>query len=108
MVPIQPVVLRHLMVRILLYPLLHRDLPSFSQGAVGAVPETATNPTEPTRSTLETAKDYIGVGWSLAQMLLKKTPDAVDTNPVKMAFGLAKIILQLKDVRRQFFSRFRC
>ena len=32
-------------------------------------------------------------------MLLKKTPDAVDTNPVKIAFGLAKIILQLKEVR---------
>jgi hypothetical protein len=46
------------------------------------------------------AKDYIRVGWSLTQMLLKKTPDAVDTNPVKIAFGLAKIILQLKEVRR--------
>jgi len=45
------------------------------------------------------AKDYIGVGWSLTQMLLKKAPDAVDVNPVKIAFGLAKIVLQLKEVR---------
>ena len=75
------------------------SLPNFSE-AVSTVPETATNPAEPTYSTLEKAKDYIGVGWSLAQMLLKKTPDAVDTNPVKIAFGLAKIVLQLKEVRR--------
>jgi hypothetical protein len=63
-----------------------------------------TDPAEPTHSTLETARDYIGVGWSLGQMLLKKVPDVVGTNPVKLAFGLAKIILELKGVRRQFFS----
>jgi len=112
MMPTQPVVLRNLMVRILPYPSLHRNFVllayQFSQGAVGAVPETATNPAEPTRSTLETAEDYIGVGWSLAQMLLKKIPGVVDTNPVKIAFGLAKAILELKEVRRQFFSRVCC
>jgi len=101
--PTQPVVLRNL-VRILPYPRLHLNCVLLayhvSQEAVGTVPMTATNPAEPTRSTLETAKDYIGVGWSLAQMLLKKTPDAVDLNPVKIAFGLAKIVLQLKEVRR--------
>jgi hypothetical protein len=31
-------------------------------------------------------------------MLLKKLPDAVDSNPVKVAFGIAKIILQIKEV----------
>jgi len=31
-------------------------------------------------------------------MLLKKVPDVVDGNPVKVAFGIAKIILQIKDV----------
>ena len=101
--PTQPVVLRNLMVRILPYPSLHRNCIllayEVSQEAVGTVPETATNAAEPTRSTLKTAKDYIGVGWSLVQMLLKKTPDAVDINPVKIAFGLAKIVLQLKEVR---------
>ena len=100
------------MVRILPYPSLHRNfvLPAYqvSQEAVGTVPETATNPAEPTRSTLETARDCIGVGWSLAQMLLKKIPDVVDTNPVKIAFGLAKIILELKEVRRHFFSPVCC
>ena len=72
-------------------------------GATSSVPNTETNPAEPNLSTLETVKDYIGVGWSLTQMLLQKTPDAVDTNPVKIVFGLAKIILQLKEVCRQFF-----
>jgi hypothetical protein len=99
------------MVRIVPYPLhLNCVLLAYQvpQEAVVTVPETATNPAEPTRSTLEKAKDYIGVGWSLAQMLLKKIPDVVDTNPVKIAFGLAKIILELKEVRRQFFSRVCC
>jgi len=100
----QSVVLRNLMVRILPYPSLHRSCVllsyQFSQEAVGTVPETTTNPAEPIHSTLETVKNYIGVGWSLTQMLLKKAPDAMDANPVKIAFGLAKIILQLKEVRR--------
>ena len=112
MMPTQPVVLRNLMVCTPPYPSLRHTCVllayQVSQEGVGTVPETATNPAKSTPSTLEKAKDYIGVGWSLAQMLLKKTPDAVDTNPVKIAFGLAKIVLQLKDVRRQFFSRVCC
>ena len=31
-------------------------------------------------------------------MLLKRLPDALDTNPVKIAFGIVKIVLQIKDV----------
>jgi hypothetical protein len=33
-------------------------------------------------------------------MLLKRLPDAVDVNPVKVASGIIKIVLQIKDVRR--------
>jgi hypothetical protein len=33
-------------------------------------------------------------------MLLKKVPEAVDSNPAKIIFGLARIALQIKDVRR--------
>ena len=33
-------------------------------------------------------------------MLLKRLPDAVDTNPLKIASGIIKIVLQIKDVRR--------
>ena len=110
--PTQPVILHNLMVRTPPYPSLRRTCVllayQVSQEGVGTVPETATNPAEPTASTLEKAKDYIRVGWSLAQMLLKNIPDVVDTNPVKIAFSLAKVILQLKEVRRQFFSRVCC
>ena len=33
-------------------------------------------------------------------MLLKRLPDALDTNPAKIAFGIVKIILEIKNVRR--------
>ena len=32
-------------------------------------------------------------------MLLKRLPDVVDPNPVKIAFDIVKIVLQIKDVR---------
>jgi hypothetical protein len=34
-------------------------------------------------------------------MLLKRLPDAVDANPAKIAVGIVKIVLQIKDVRRR-------
>jgi hypothetical protein len=39
-------------------------------------------------------------------MLLKRLPDAVDANLAKVAVGIAKIVLQIKDVRRR--SSHRC
>jgi hypothetical protein len=45
-------------------------------------------------------KDIAVVAWSFTEMLLKRLPDAVDTNPAKIAFGIVKIVLQIKDVRR--------
>jgi len=39
-------------------------------------------------------------------MLLKRLPDAVDTNPAKIAFGIVRIVLQIKDVRRYSSHRF--
>jgi len=50
-------------------------------------------------------KAYAAVALSFTTMLLKRLPDAVDTNPVKMAFGIIKIVLQIKDVRRRFSHR---
>ncbi|KAF9475687.1 hypothetical protein BDN70DRAFT_813655 [Pholiota conissans] len=38
-------------------------------------------------------------------MLLKRLPDAVDANPAKVAVGIVKIILQIKDVRLYFGHR---
>jgi hypothetical protein len=40
------------------------------------------------------------VALSFTTMLLKRLPDAVDTNPVKIASGIIKIVLQIQDVRR--------
>jgi hypothetical protein len=34
-------------------------------------------------------------------MLLKRLPDAVDINPAKIAVGIVKIVLQIKDVRHR-------
>ena len=34
-------------------------------------------------------------------MLLKRLPDAVDTNPAKIAVGIVKIVLEIKDVRHR-------
>ena len=45
------------------------------------------------------SKDIAVVAWSFTEMLLKRLPDAVDTNPAKMALGIVKIVLQIKDVR---------
>jgi hypothetical protein len=32
------------------------------------------------------------------QTLLKKVPECVDVNPVKVAFAIAKVIIDIKDV----------
>jgi hypothetical protein len=45
-----------------------------------------------------TAKGGLGVASRFVQTLLKKVPDYVDTNPVKVAFTIAKVILEIKDV----------
>ena len=58
-------------------------------------------------SSLETAKDYAGVGWGLAQMLLTKwAPNAVDSNPVRITFGLAKWSFHLKTFVGNSFRQF--
>ncbi|KAF9472429.1 hypothetical protein BDN70DRAFT_887004 [Pholiota conissans] len=47
-----------------------------------------------TQSTVET---FAGAALSFTTMLLKRLPDAVDANPAKVAVGIVKIILQIKD-----------
>lgn len=62
------------------------------------------NPEKPTSSTRSAVKDYAAVALNFITMLLKRLPDAVDINPAKIAFGIAKIVLQIRDVRRCFFT----
>ena len=38
-------------------------------------------------------KDRLGVASRFAQTLLKKLPDCINTNPVRMAFSIAKMII---------------
>jgi len=58
----------------------------------------STNPQTQLPDWKATAKEGLGVALRFAQMLLKKLPDCVDTNPVKMAFAIAKAIIVIKDV----------
>jgi hypothetical protein len=46
----------------------------------------------------EKAKDYLSVTGSLIELVLKKVPEAIDGNPVKTVFSIAKSVLELKKV----------
>ena len=69
-----------------------------SQGTVRKISETQSNPVKPISSVQSAVKDYAAVAFSFTTMLLKRIPDVVDTNPAKIAFGIAKLVLQIRDV----------
>ncbi|TFK16370.1 hypothetical protein FA15DRAFT_711913, partial [Coprinopsis marcescibilis] len=54
-------------------------------------------PTAPERSAVT---DTVKVAFNFTQTLMKKVPDLVDANPVKTAFGLAKVVIEIKDAVR--------
>jgi hypothetical protein len=60
---------------------------------------TANSPSVAASPTPSPAKDAFGVTLRFTQTLMKRLPDIVDGNPVKMALSLAKAIIQIKDVR---------
>ena len=43
-------------------------------------------------------KEPLEVASWFAETLIKRVPDCVDTNSVKMAFSIAKVIIDIKDV----------
>jgi hypothetical protein len=45
-----------------------------------------------------TAKESLKVAGRFTETLLKKLPECVTTNPVKMAFSIAKVIIEIKAV----------
>ena len=53
----------------------------------------------PSSGALAVAKDLGLVTWRFTQTLLRRLPDVADENPVKVALGIAKLILEIKDVR---------
>jgi hypothetical protein len=46
----------------------------------------------------ETTKDHLGVASRFMQMLIKRVPGCISTNPIVMAFSIAKSIIEIKDV----------
>lgn len=50
------------------------------------------------KSTLEVAKDAALVTLRFTKTLLQRLPDVADGNPVKVALGIAKLILDIRDV----------
>ena len=70
-----------------------------SQGTAGDLSETQADPEKSTSRARLTAKDIAGLAWSFTEMLLKRLPDAIDIHPAKIAAGIVKIVLQIKDVR---------
>ena len=61
----------------------------------------STNPQIPVSDWKATAKEGLGVASRFTQTLLKRVPECVDTNPVKVAFAIAKVIIDIKDVSRR-------
>jgi len=53
-------------------------------------------------NTTSTTKESLKVAGRFIQMLMTKVPEIVDGNPVKMAFSLARVIIEIKKVRRCF------
>ena len=45
-----------------------------------------------------TTKGRLGVASRFAQTLLKRVPECVDINPVKVAFSIAKVIIDINNV----------
>ncbi|KAH6879378.1 hypothetical protein BKA70DRAFT_1576263 [Coprinopsis sp. MPI-PUGE-AT-0042] len=62
-------------------------------GSTGNHEKPVTDPS----SGFDVAKDCLNVTGSFLKLVLKKVPDAVDSNPVKVAFSLAKAVLELKE-----------
>jgi len=90
----QPLLNDNLTVRVL--PHSYTFICNSSQGTINDIFNTPTEQETPKSA----AKAILGVASSFTQRLLRKAPDLVSGNPVKTAFGIARIILQIKDVCR--------
>jgi hypothetical protein len=60
----------------------------------------STNPQMPVSDWKATSKEGFGVASRFMKTLLKRVPECIDTNPVKTAFAIAKVIIHIKDVSR--------
>jgi len=55
--------------------------------------------------TVSTTKENLKVAGRFIQTLMTKLPEIVDTNPVKMALSLAKVIIEIKKVCHYSLAR---
>ncbi|KAJ2928482.1 hypothetical protein H1R20_g8640, partial [Candolleomyces eurysporus] len=62
---------------------------------------TGGSPPAATLLALSPTKESLKVSWNFTQTLMKRLPDIVDGNPVKMALSLAKTIIQIKDAVKE-------
>ena len=56
------------------------------------------DPNAPVSNRKANAIEGVKVAGRFAQTLIKKVPECVTTNPVQMAFSIAKVIIEMKDV----------
>ena len=57
-------------------------------------------PTEKPTSEPSAARNFFSRSWDFTQTLVKRLPEVVDENPVKVVLGLVKLVAEIKEVRR--------
>ena len=78
---------------------------NFPQGLASNQSASGTGSQSTPSMTVSTKKENLKVAGRFIQTLMTKLPEIVDTNPVKMALGLAKVIIQIKKVCRCSLAR---
>ncbi|KAF9472699.1 hypothetical protein BDN70DRAFT_900343 [Pholiota conissans] len=71
-----------------------------SKGIVVDPPQTPANPEILTGNAQSTLQGIAGVAWNFTAMLLKRLPDAIDTNPVRITSNIIRIVLEINDAVR--------
>ena len=80
-------------------PHIHADVGVQGDQEIDAL---VNKPSDPPPSKFEAAKDVALVTGRFIRTLLQKLPDVVDGNPAKVALGIAKLILDIRDVRNAY------
>jgi len=70
----------------------------FPQGPTSNQSVSGTDSQSAPPKAVSTTKENLKVAGRFIQTLMTKLPEIVDTNPVKMALSLAKVIVEIKKV----------
>ena len=71
---------------------------NFPQGVASNQSVSGTGSQSTPSMSVTTTKENLKVAGRFIQTIMTKLPEIVDTNPVKMALGLAKVIIGIKKV----------